>query len=69
MKIFIFRFVRRPDEENVPMLSVFERSGLAMSTERDGTLMHVTLSLAYWPRSKRPHHQRGATKVLWMAVG
>jgi hypothetical protein len=51
------------------MLSVFERSGLAMSTERDGTLMHVTLSLAYWPRSKRPHHQRGATKVLWMAVG
>ena len=28
--------------ENVPMLNVFERSGLAMSTERDGTVMHVT---------------------------
>ena len=32
--------------ENVPMLNVFERSGLAMSTERDGTVMHVTLRLA-----------------------
>jgi RimJ/RimL family protein N-acetyltransferase len=32
--------------ENVPMLNVFERSGLAMSTERDGTVMHVTLHLA-----------------------
>jgi RimJ/RimL family protein N-acetyltransferase len=40
--------------ENVPMLNVFERSGLAMSTERDGTVMHVTLRLAQWPRSKRP---------------
>jgi RimJ/RimL family protein N-acetyltransferase len=32
--------------ENLPMLNVFERSGLAMSTERDGTVMHVTLRLA-----------------------
>ena len=32
--------------ENAPMLNVFERSGLAMSTERDGTVMHVTLRLA-----------------------
>ena len=32
--------------ENVPMLNVFERSGLAMSTERDGTVVHVTLRLA-----------------------
>ena len=32
--------------ENVPMLHVFERSGLAMSTQRDGTVMHVTLRIA-----------------------
>ena len=32
--------------DNVPMLNVFERSGLTMSTERDGTVMHVTLRLA-----------------------
>jgi RimJ/RimL family protein N-acetyltransferase len=32
--------------ENAPMLNVFERSGLVMSTERDGTVMHVTLRLA-----------------------
>src|SRR4029077_18781693 len=32
--------------ENAPMLNVFERSGLAMSTERDGTVVHVTLRLA-----------------------
>ena len=31
--------------ENAPMLNVFERSGLAMSTERDGTVVHVTLRL------------------------
>ena len=29
--------------ENVPMLSVFERSGLAMSTRREGAAVHVTL--------------------------
>ena len=32
--------------ENAPMLNVFERSGHAMSTERDGTVVHVTLRLA-----------------------
>jgi RimJ/RimL family protein N-acetyltransferase len=32
--------------ENVPMLNVFERSGLKMTTEPDGTVMHVTLRLA-----------------------
>jgi RimJ/RimL family protein N-acetyltransferase len=29
--------------ENAPMLNVFERSGLAMSIERDGTVMHVCM--------------------------
>jgi GNAT superfamily N-acetyltransferase len=29
--------------ENVPMLNVFERSGLAMNTRRDGAVVHVTL--------------------------
>jgi GNAT superfamily N-acetyltransferase len=29
--------------ENGPMLNVFERSGLAMSMKRDGTVMHVSL--------------------------
>jgi GNAT superfamily N-acetyltransferase len=29
--------------ENVAMLNVFERSGLAMSTRREGTVIHVTL--------------------------
>jgi GNAT superfamily N-acetyltransferase len=29
--------------ENVPMLSVFERSGLAMNTRREGDVVHVTL--------------------------
>ena len=29
--------------ENVPMLNVFERSGLAMSTRRDGAVVDVTL--------------------------
>jgi len=28
---------------NLPMLRVFERSGLAMSTRREGTVVHVTL--------------------------
>jgi GNAT superfamily N-acetyltransferase len=28
---------------NLPMLKVFERSGLAMSTRREGTVVHVTL--------------------------
>jgi hypothetical protein len=29
--------------DNLPMLKVFERSGLAMSTRREGTVVHVTL--------------------------
>ena len=29
--------------ENVPMLNVFKRSGLAMDTRRDGAVVHVTL--------------------------
>jgi GNAT superfamily N-acetyltransferase len=29
--------------DNLPMLRVFERSGLAMSTRREGTVVHVTL--------------------------
>ncbi len=29
--------------ENAPMLNVFQRSGLAMDTRRDGAVVHVTL--------------------------
>jgi GNAT superfamily N-acetyltransferase len=29
--------------ENVPMLKVFERSGLATTTKREGTIVHVTM--------------------------
>jgi hypothetical protein len=29
--------------ENVPMLNVFERSGLPMTTRREGPVVHVTL--------------------------
>jgi RimJ/RimL family protein N-acetyltransferase len=29
--------------DNLPMLKVFERSGLAMNTRREGTVVHVTL--------------------------
>jgi GNAT superfamily N-acetyltransferase len=39
-------FIAEVLSENLPMLNVFERSGLVMSTERDGTVMHVTLRLA-----------------------
>ena len=31
--------------ENAPMLRVFERSGLPLTTRRDGTVIHVTLQL------------------------
>ncbi len=30
-------------EDNLPMLKVFERSGLAMSTRREASVVHVTL--------------------------
>jgi GNAT superfamily N-acetyltransferase len=42
----LHKFIAEVLSDNVPMLNVFERSGLAMSTERDGTVMHVTLRLA-----------------------
>ena len=42
----LHEFIAEVLSENLPMLNVFERSGLAMSTERDGTVMHVTLRLA-----------------------
>ena len=29
--------------DNAPMLKVFERSGLAMTTRREGTVVHVSL--------------------------
>jgi hypothetical protein len=31
---------------NASMLKVFEKSGLKMSTKRDGAVVHVTLNLA-----------------------
>jgi RimJ/RimL family protein N-acetyltransferase len=42
----LHEFIAEVLSENVPMLNVFERSGLKMSTEPDGTVMHVTLRLA-----------------------
>ena len=42
----LHEFIAEVLSENAPMLNVFERSGLAMSTERDGTVMHVTLLFA-----------------------
>ncbi len=39
-------FIAEVLSENVPMLNVFERSGLAMSAEREGAVMHVTLRFA-----------------------
>ena len=36
-------FIAEVLSENVPMLNVFERSGLAMNTRRDGAVVHVTL--------------------------
>ncbi len=41
----LHEFIAEVLPENVPMLNVFERSGLAMSTKRDGTVMHVTFTL------------------------
>jgi RimJ/RimL family protein N-acetyltransferase len=39
--------------ENVPMLNVFERSGLAMNTRRDGAVVHVTLRYPLTARGAR----------------
>jgi RimJ/RimL family protein N-acetyltransferase len=39
-------FIAEVLSENLPMLNVFERSGLAMSAEREGEVMHVTLRFA-----------------------
>jgi ribosomal protein S18 acetylase RimI-like enzyme len=36
-------FVAEVLSENVPMLNVFERSGLRMNTKREGPVVHVTL--------------------------
>jgi GNAT superfamily N-acetyltransferase len=36
-------FIAEVLSENAPMLNVFERSGLPMSTRRDGPVVHVTL--------------------------
>lgn len=38
----LHEFIAEVLSENVPMLNVFERSSLAMSTERDATVTHVT---------------------------
>ena len=38
-------FVAEVLAENGPMLRVFERSGLPLTTRRDGTVIHVTLQL------------------------
>jgi RimJ/RimL family protein N-acetyltransferase len=42
----LHEFIAEVLPENGPMLNVFERSGLAMSTKREGTVMHVTLRIA-----------------------
>jgi RimJ/RimL family protein N-acetyltransferase len=39
-------FVAEVLAENAPMLKVFERSGLVMTTRRERGIVHVTLSLA-----------------------
>jgi GNAT superfamily N-acetyltransferase len=36
-------FIAEVLSENVPMLNVFERSGLTMNTRREGPVVHVTL--------------------------
>ena len=42
----LHEFIAEVLSENAPMLKVFERSGLAMRTEHEGTVMHVTLRFA-----------------------
>ena len=39
-------FVAEVLPENVPMLKVFERCGLAMTTRRERGIVHVTLALS-----------------------
>jgi RimJ/RimL family protein N-acetyltransferase len=39
----LHEFIAEVLAENAPMLKVFKRSGLAMNTRREGTVMHVTL--------------------------
>ena len=41
----VSRFVAEVLAENQPMLAVFRRSGLPMRLKRDGSALHVTLSL------------------------
>jgi RimJ/RimL family protein N-acetyltransferase len=38
-------FIAEVLPENVPMLRVFERCGLAMTTRRERGIVHVTLAL------------------------
>jgi RimJ/RimL family protein N-acetyltransferase len=40
------RFIAEVLAENLPMLRVFERSGLAITTKREAELRHVTLELS-----------------------
>ena len=49
----ISRFEAEVLAENQPMLAVFRRSGLPMKLRRDGSTIHVTLSLA---SEKEPQH-------------
>ena len=41
----VSRFEAEVLAENQPMLAVFRRSGLPMHLKRDGSILHVTLSL------------------------
>lgn len=47
-------FVAEVLPENVPMLKVFERCGLAMTTRRDRGVVHVRLDLAGAPSGRQP---------------
>jgi|SRR5271166_6480987 len=42
-KMGLREFVAEVLSDNTPMLKVFERSGLAMTTRREGTVVHVSL--------------------------
>ena len=48
----ISRFDGEVLAENQPMLAVFQRSGLPMQLRRDGSVIHMTLSLQA-PESRR----------------
>jgi len=52
-------FVAEVLPENVPMLKVFERCGLAMTTRRERGVVHVALALS-WRREVRRLYDHGA---------